>query len=301
MLYEFPAGLDAMSSNSRWADWIELALLFGNSETMSKSDAAEALELYVDDLDEIEVIIDDAFSELRTRRNLLGDEYPLRTSETYVGRSSSWHQHLCFSFLLAVSTHEFYEETRLNDGDWHEPAILFEHIVTAVLRRYLNGRAIRVGSPREPPAPPAFEDCLPYIASLTTELALRPRNPDVRGGDEGCDVVAWVPFVDDRPSQAIVLAQCGIGKHWRSKLYDLSLDLWGKQMDWHAPATKAFAFPFWLDEEADKWEYFADKGGILFDRLRLNSLARDADLESSVVQRIEIWCDQFAQKLPVTE
>jgi len=261
----------------------------------------EALELYIPEEEQLDFVVEEAFAEIRRRQTLLRELYPVQHQSTHLAKLHSSANSTSFSFLLAVSVQGFYEQTSPRGAAWHEPARLFEYVVTAALRRYLNGKAIRIGTPREAPVPSDFAECLRYMGRETAELARGPLNPSVGEGDEKCDVVAWAPFRDGKAGQVVVLAQCGIGDGWKGKLEHLSDTVWQQQFDWHAPPVRAFAFPYLLDEDPAEWRYISTRGGIPFDRIRISSLVRDSDFDGPIVTRIQQWCEDFARKLPYAD
>ena len=152
-MLQYPGGLDQSLSRQRWAEWIELNLLFSDAGMMSRTDMQEGLQGYFpDDEDEVDAIVEEAFRAVEIRQRLLDNNYPLRHELTHIIRVRPVEEALSFSFLLALSAERFYDETRLEGSGWHEPALLFEYVVTAALARYLDGRALRIGKPRENPA-----------------------------------------------------------------------------------------------------------------------------------------------------
>ncbi len=296
----FPEGLDDSSSRGRWADWVELCLVYTENQTFSRDDMREGLELnYAGGEEEIDEIVEEAFREIAFRQSLLNETYPLVDEGTHIAKVRSRPECLSFACLLALSVQQFYEETKVSGGAAHEPAKLFEHLVAAAIRKYLNGSALRIGSPREPPVPAGFGDSLEYLAELMGERVRGPLVPHV--GDADVDVVGWMPFADGKAGQFILLAQCKTGKHWDTEIGELSLDVWREQMAWATQPAKAIAFPYVFDGTLDEWRYIGLKGGVPFDRLRLGCLVRDADLAAPVLARVRTWCEDFASKLPYAD
>lgn len=304
MPLKFPGGLNLKASNSQWATWLELSLLFLESPTISRAELREQLELYFPEEELLDEIVEQAFAEVHARALALGKKYPIGYDSTYVSRiPTSWRDSPVFSFLLGVSTERFYEETELSGGEWLEPAKLFEYVTASALATYLNGNAMRIGSEREPPMPMNFSDCLVLVGKELNETVVGPANPAITTGDEKCDVIAWRPHHDRKPGQLIVLAQCAIGKgSWRKKIGELQEDVWLDQFRWYVKPTRAFAFPFIIDNDDEnlaEWRYIAKNGGIPLDRLRLTALADEGDLEPAVVDRIIQWCDDLGSRLPL--
>lgn len=294
-MIDFPGGLDESDSRLQWADWVELCLLYSPASTFSRSDFREALEIRVTEEDEREQIVEEAFSEIQARATTLQDSYPLQVGSTRVEVLRQREDCVAFAFLLALSTQQFYTETKSSGSAASEPAKLFEHLVADALQAYV-GQAIRIGAPREDPVPTGFADCLRYLADSMDEPARLPMNPKAK--DEGVDIVAWNPLPDKRGAQLIVLAQCKTGRDWQSDLSDLPLDVWKEQMGWPVAPVKAFAFPYQHLGDQDNWSYIARKGGIPLDRLRLLTLIRDERIPPPILTRMRAWSDGFAAMLP---
>ncbi len=92
-----------------------------------------------------------------------------------------------------------------------------------------------------------------------------------------------------RSTSERALAQCAAGERQKTKIPELNVETWKKQMDWLVDPSKAFAFPHILDDDVDKWRYMAVQGGIPFDRVRLLRLVSDEDLDSTLLSRVDGW------------
>ena len=143
MLLKVPSKLPTVGMQ---ADWLEASCLFGNSETVTRSETKVALESSTDFTgNEIDAIIEDSFGEIWRRRGLFKD-YPMQVSKDKIERFKAWRDVPAYSFMLLLATNHFYTGTKLTNENRGFPTKLFEGLTTAALNNYLAA-AINIGWP----------------------------------------------------------------------------------------------------------------------------------------------------------
>ncbi len=94
-------------------------------------------------------------------------------------------------------------------------------------------------------------------------------------GDEGLDIVAWLPLGDNARGLLTVFAQCTVSSDWTTKAHEPDLNVWRRYVNFHVDPTKVMVIPYCFRDDAGKWPQEAPVGGsILLDRLRLLSLLK---------------------------
>ena len=240
--------------------------------------------------------VDDIWREIERRQTLATRGYPFGITASGVQRSMAWDKSLPYAFQLLVALSGCYSGSRIAGAAWNRTAKLFEQLATEAVSQYLNGSSLNVGAPRQRGVPKDFTDCLNHLSVQLNEQ---------RGGvpaysshtkDENVDVIGWIPFGDKRASQVIVLLQCAAGEHWKSKVTDISIEVWSQLINWTVRPLVAFAFPFVC--ESDEWDYLSRSGGILFDRLRIALPTARSTLSPALSRSLKNWCTSHARSFP---
>jgi hypothetical protein len=296
------------------ADWIETAVLFGESGSLSRpalidhltedsglEGLAEYDASYDPDAEEdvrapelseeyigLESLVDDAMQELGTRQAAVGASYPFVVSDTLVERQTeNWASSPVYAFLCALNARYVYKL----GADFHTASRLFEQLTVPALAAYWGGRSTHFGSPRAGEDPRQFGEALQRLAALmgerlSWEIDELPRHT----GDMSVDVAAWRP-VDQRRGQTVLLCQCAIGGDWASK--GLELEVWRALISFAVAPSRALAFPFiaeaLTDFNAFDWEVLCARVGVPFDRLRLAHLLAEASVDAELVEAIIGW------------
>ncbi|MBK9624885.1 MAG: hypothetical protein IPO38_10100 [Rhodocyclaceae bacterium] len=106
--------------------------------------------------------------------------------------------------------------------------------------------------------------------------------------DDKLDVVAWLPFSDEKNSKVIVFGQCKTGTAWTEQLCRLKPDVFIKK--WiDIPFVLDPLRAYFVSESAShaKWSSYALEGGLLFDRCRLIDCCDE--IEVALLNRIVKW------------
>ena len=229
------------------------------SSVLSDRGDGEPLDLRVEE------VAGQVSEQLADRARRSGESYPFRWDGGVLRRLSDWRSRSTYVFCLLLGRGDAPAE-RLKRSF---PERLFEELCTDASARYLNGDAVRFGSPRTASDLPARFDLA--LESLCSDY-LREGAPNAEvphhTGDDGVDVVAW-RSLDGRPTKLILFGNCASGADWSEKLRELqpgvfcNLHLASRPLD---DPARAFFTPRALSSvEWDK----ARKAGIVFDRPRL--------------------------------
>ncbi len=279
------------------ADWAESSCLFGDRDSVSQPEVEQALEdAGIPDPD---VVVSDIWQEITRRHELVDTVHPVMTLKGRLERTMTWSDTSAYTFQLLMASHSFYKSTRIIGVRWNETTKLFERLSTSALERYLEGRAINIGFPRDSGIPRGFRQCLDHLCRELRELRGPVESYNVPTKDDHVDVVAWRPFADMRSGQVIILAQCAAGADWKSKAGEISLDVWKDYINWTASPLTAFAFPFVCLDDFE-WRHLSKQSrGLLLDRLRIASMfMAGGDSFSTVQTQLKEWCQEQLVRLP---
>ena len=249
------------------ADWIEASCLFGKDTSVSRTDAAVALESgYSEDDSRITSFVEDAFGEIERRKSLTKD-YPFEVYSNKVTRQGHWWDYIGYSFMLLLSTNFFYKQTRLTNENRGIPTKLFEGLTTSAVNKYLPA-SLNIGWPRTT-MHKDLDKALQFFCEISYEnMREKPEIAD-KAKDEDVDIIAWAPL-DKRSGQIVLLVQCTIEKDWRKSAAKIDPKTWRNIINFATTPRKALAFPQVCS--LAYWKYQSTKSGILLDRLRLVSL-----------------------------
>jgi len=292
-MIEVPSSLET----GALADWAEAACLFGSRVSVSEHELEDALgDAGVPDPD---LAVSNIWQEIDLRQHIGGRAYPMRSLKGRLEQSRGWSENPAYAFQLLLACQSRYKSSRINRAGWSVTAKLFERLSTLALERYLGGKAINAGAPREGAVPTGFGDCLDYLCQNLAEVRGAIRLYTSRTKDDGVDVVAWCPFGDGRPGQVILLVQCAAGADWKSKTTEISLGLWREHIDWVTEPLKAFTFPFVCIDDTLWRRLSREAEGLILDRLRITSMfIAGGDSFSAVQTQLKEWCQEQLARLP---
>lgn len=279
----------AFSSVVSQADWAELACILNNRQLLAGAEMQQYLNREINEED-AEFAVENIRGQISWRKTQMPAGYPFAVSGGNIIQSADWHDFLPYTFMLLLSTHDFFDETRINR--WNEIAKLFERTVNAFVKLHL-GNAINIGSPRIPKeAPKSFQKCINHVAiQMNESKGVSPRISWHKDG--GVDVIGWKKL-DERPGKIVFLVQCAAGESWRDKEM-IPLESWREWIFFATKPIEVLAFPsiYFIGsypEEEESWR-FCCQGRLLMDRLRLaafDSTGLPADLRTAIGD----WCDQ---------
>lgn len=97
-------------------------------------------------------------------------------------------------------------------------------------------------------------------------------------GDNGLDLVAWLPVSDPGAGVVSVFGQCACGRGWDGKQYEASHARWRNYLHLTSPSVTATFIPHYFRKPGHHWYSESDIHGFVVDRLRaLRVLGHHAD------------------------
>lgn len=215
---------------------------------------------------------DEVVNEFEYRQEACGQRYPFRLDRTGnvltfapQDELSSW----LYGYLLL--------STRLNmtNNRTHaaiDGTTILEDVAATGLRQYLGcerADSIVFGTAA---GSANFAARVTELCALLGE-GVRYRNSYVLPNDakdDKLDVVAWLPFWDEKSSALIVFGQCKTGTAWTEQLCQLKPETFIKKwMDTGFTIDPVRAYFISESPSRAKWGGYAVQGGLLFDRCRL--------------------------------
>ncbi len=307
--------------NHYWADYIEMLCIANVDGEISKSDLVDRLSERERDLHEgtssdFEEIIDleNESDSQPTQR--------CRIDEKWTDRVDSWFQVLQFRHATYKENYPFKLESdeivfSFNNQNGHQKHYLyflfcsnlylfdrvtsnilsssFEVICLQVLKNMLPQSAVvkLFGSNQlnEDPKYGKQVNCLNKIKNLADDLNERIGKdvneegyPATNFGDDGLDLVAWIPSGDNQPSKIIYFGQCACTSDWISKQSSSSYEAWSNKISLTNYPTNMVFIPFCYRNYNGEWFKLSDiRKSFLLDRLRLiNYLDSTNDLEQEI-------------------
>lgn len=268
-----------------WADYAELLCLFNQDGVLSKSDFEDTIEdgvdlgetEYVEDNPDLSVAenndtfsqrTDDIFRNLAYRQETFKDFYPfyLDTYGQIASKPETSPQTRFYIFLLMASN-----LGRLKSID--KITNSFEVVCAEALCRVLPKDAeVHIFGPRHGGryTGNAWKKVGALAADLGETVNARESDFDPRStGDEGLDIVAWIPTGDDNSGKLLLFAQCACGLGWKVKQSSTDPKKWSQIMTLKSPPSSLSFIPFQYRNADGTWYVSKDITTLLFDRQRL--------------------------------
>jgi len=261
-------------NTNRIADWVELFVISENK----KISKMKIQTLFEEGGIEVDSKIDDVMNELSRRTQLYGVDSPIRIDGLTIEATINWTDNPFYTLCLIYST---YGVENTTDGG----TVLFEKIGNTFLKAFLKPETFHLGFPTSKK--------LIGQVNKVAKLAYEPRGiltPNPREKDSGVDVISWLPFNDLRSGQIILLAQCGAGDDWNKKS-SISLSTWNHYINWNYETTVPSMIITQI-VQADKWQKYTGKYGVLIDRARLYRIyvICQANIPKPLSRKVKNWC-----------
>jgi len=238
--------------------------------------------------------VDDIWRHLRYREAAFGDKWPFamdRTTRALTLKSALTDTQQVYVFFLLCSSLRY------------EPKPIANSLTTAFER--VAYQAFRVAFPEwevhifGTSAPSGTRYSVGQLWERLTLLSedLRCRVliekesiSEQNTGDNGLDLVAWLPLPDKSKGLPMAFAQCACGaSDWRMKQSEVSEERWGQILGLASPISNWTIIPFCYHNPQGVWEtpHHVNKG-VLIDRLRLFELLKSKiDQVEEVVKPLE--------------
>lgn len=257
----FPPGVPNVIS---LADWLEITALTAPDGDASAGDLERPLRRLGES--NPEPLIGRVFTEIDRRVKAAGDAYPFVRGDGAISRRGPAVDYLPYVFCLLLSFFKW----KARKGVAHNPWLLFEEMAHIAAREYIDVKDSSVlfgTSNREKKE--SFRAAVDDLSSRLREGNGFLEQPS-DAVDDKLDVVVWREFPDLLPSQLVLFGQCASGDNWTKKVSELAPQPFSEQ--WFtrpliSPIIRSFYMPYRVEPE--KWEFWARKAGILFDRCRV--------------------------------
>ncbi|WAC67208.1 hypothetical protein OVA14_05555 [Agrococcus sp. SL85] len=109
-------------------------------------------------------------------------------------------------------------------------------------------------------------------------------------GDNGLDIVAWLPYADPGQGIASFFCQCACGIEWEPKQAEPAYNRWRRYIDLASPPATVVITPQYFRQYREHWYVDEEVSGILLDRLRCLRLTTEtselSEYERSVVEAV---------------
>lgn len=290
-----------------WADYIELLCLANLDEELSVQDIVDRLteridlgesKFYEDETesieddtkigsrqpeisDKLEIEVSDWFKLLQVRSSLYGTAYPFIITDNEIKRKRqrfTKQQKLYVYLLLCSNLYLFEFDTRINGI----LANSFELISHSTLKKILPSQAVshlfgsnplnrtgKYGSrfsfwqKINQLADDLFSKLHPEVDELNY--------PSNHRGDDGLDIVAWIPTGEPVSNSLIFLAQCACRPNeWITKQSQSSYDAWSNKIVFTTYTNNIMFIPFCFRRADKNWFRAGDiRKSFLVDRKRI--------------------------------
>lgn len=287
-----------------WADYIELLCLANIDNEISKADLIDRLseraaDLGEGDIDEIEEMeglekegnqmatkrsskadiwderIEDLFRLIEHRISIYGDYYPfiLEQNTLRLKVEQLENPQLTYSYLLFCSNLYLFDK-----GDQLELANNFELLCLQVLKNILPTNAIvelfgKNPSNKEGYVGPLWNKINLLAKALNEQIhPLLPQEnyPPQNTGDDGLDLVGYIPSGDSLPSKLAFFGQCACTTDWVSKQHSSSYDAWKTKITITTSTNNLIFMPFCFRAASGNWASIGDiHNSLLIDRKRI--------------------------------
>lgn len=285
------------------ADWLEASVLFFN-RSVSKMDVRDFLcdNGYYQDQAFAMTFVDQVWGEIRRRGRLLRRDYVIRIQGDVVEPASTWRAALGHAFLLMLTCLQRYSQSdypALFQTSYVQQGDLFERFSEESLRKH-GWKTLRTGW-ASGITNPAFSTIVENVAQELDETWINDEALPVfsEAKEAGLDLVAHLPFADNRVGRAFFLIQCASGDNWESKLHTPDLDVWTRLIVFITKPRRGFCFPLTLDESDFKAKC-SRCTGLFLDRYRLlaNGIGLTRNLSAPLQVDLRNWLTPRVTALP---
>ena len=237
--------------------------------------------------------VDDWFKYLEYRARAFEDTYPFtidtRLTTLEVKRNLNEHQKL-YVFLLIASSLRHFEQS-----ETYRITESFEKISARALQSYF-GDVAEIHLFGANTASRYKGDKNSKIDKLSKDLCENKMVSDSHfnqndSGDQGLDIVGWIPMADCNHGRLMIFGQCACGRDWQDKQHSSSYDKWSRLIDLSVRPVNTIFVPYCFRNASGNW--YANNEiqmSLMIDRLRIvklcGSLKCPLDELSSEVRRI---------------
>ena len=289
-----------LATQAEMADYLEVSCLLSLEKSFSIVEAVED-NGFVEDEDALDSPeIDeyygyaDALLQIDERARFANGRYPFIGEEKSVSLDLSCPEYFrkIYTFLLFATRWNMGSERIVNGKDG---TLLFERLSNAVLTQYFgnHSKGMVFGTGIEADEK-GFESKVKMMLNLFAEKGYQFRTPDAsrrRQKDAKVDVIAFIPFNDNRKGQFVAFGQCKTGTSWRDKLGQLCPSNFCKLFI-QPPLSFTPVCVYMVSEACENdWEELSvNSMGLLFDRTRIMQFLPPS-LEDNLYRDISDWVE----------
>jgi hypothetical protein len=271
-------------------DWLELSAIAAEDGNAGYGDLQRSLAPF--SLEGIDELCSRSQLEVRRRLKAAEEGYPFSYSGTSLQLKKDWRSFIPYVFCLLLSYCD--DDVKKIGGLKH--TAMFEHLSCLAAEKYLGGRALRFGSPRDT-LPSGFVKAVQQICQEIGEWEYIKGTPRPYNKDGSLDVVAWKPFPDCQLGKLILFGHCASGQNWLEKISELGPSnfctrwLGGEK----SPIVKTFFIPHRLSQ--DEFNDRAIDAKLFFDRCRIACLAPNDEFTKLTDCNCTRWCETLLKKI----
>lgn len=233
-------------------------------------------------------LLDEAIDECCDRISKCNGRYPFVTEGGTLELNSSVPSYIFEIYLfLLLATRLNMSTQKIQGGE--DGTKLFERLCAVVAKEYygVHSHSMVFGTANSG----SFKD---KVENLLRKLNIsasykKPLGSTGKMKDGNIDVVAWIPFSDNKDGQFIAMGQCKTGDHWEPMLTELIPENFFKNFTTNLPYVPVIRMFFITESFGQyKWEERSREGGILFDRTRIMEFLPD-DIDQALLSSIKSW------------
>lgn len=207
------------------------------------------------------------------RQNVFGSAYPFEISEdrnTILLRRITSGRRIYVFFLIAANLENLTEDRVKRKFRNH-----FEIVSKVALEAYLPSPAMVYLFGSNPLNRGRYRGTTwSRIQKLSNDLneilvCTEDDFPPTSTGDNGLDLVGWLPTNDNADGRAIFFGQCGTGEDWEDKQHESGYDRWRRFIQMTAPPVNFAFIPYCFRSAGGKWFNSTRIYTVLIDRVRL--------------------------------
>jgi hypothetical protein len=256
------------------ADWLEIYALISADGNSSRGDLEKALRtssvFEARGREAVEEVCLQVFFELEQRAAAAGDAYPFIIDGAVLTSKPNRDDFTGYIFCLFLSY--FRWSTDRNHEISINPWLLFEELSYIAATAYIGGEGITFGTSRgnSAAAKAAFKQAIKDLCKRIGEGKDFKEQSVLNRQDDKVDLIVWRDFSDRKTSKLVMFGQCAAGDNWITKVAELQPSSFWRQWMVEArvsPHLRSFYIPHRVAVE--KWDFYARKSDILFDRCRV--------------------------------